>query len=1007
MKNIVSRYLLLLFLTPLISFEPLFSQANARLEKVAGKRLQKWECPIKEWNLSTKFKPDSVRLDGSKVDIYFPVSLSYRPFREENNSQLINSLKTSLGRKFRNYSVEVFSNKSESSQFIPNIYRKVMPVDSSRITINSADKPVFITRPEKSIYTSGLENDIIALWHSHGFYFDQPLDRWEWQRAKLFGTVEDLYVMGYVLPFLTPMLENAGATVFLPRERDMQTNEVVVDNDRSTKDSEFVLQIAKNEIKSGKGFLLTDTLFAGVNPFKNGTSIRVKNNKAFYIPDIPARGDYAVYISYPCERDNSKAVRYTITHAGGKTSYIVNQTIGGETWIYLGTFLFNKGKDINASSVEVTSDDGEYIGLDAIKFGGGMGNVARRPEIGFVPNVWSVKVGTTTETNSSNDSTSYTWRISGKPRYLEGARYFLQYAGMPDSLVYSPTFNKNDYNDDYQSRANWVNYLAGRQNDTTAKPEERGLGLPVDLAFAFHSDAGVTPDSTIVGTLGIYSTAADNGRYPNGKSRMAGRDFTDIVQSQVVNDISSLYKVNWTRRDMWDKPYYEPKKPNVPVMLLELLSHQNLADQRFGLDPRFRFTVSRAIYKGMLKFISFNNNKPYVVEPLPVSNMAMTIIGNKTIRLSWRPTVDPLEPSAMPDSFRVYKRISDGGFDNGVIVKDTSVVITLDKYNCIYSFKVTAVNEGGESFGSEILAAGFSETNEKPVLVVNAFDRISGPAWFDKGGMAGIAWWDDRGVAYHYDIVGVGDQYNFDRSAQWMDDDDPGWGASYSDREGTIVPGNSFDYPYVHGKAILNAGKSFISVSNEVFSSSDYNTDGFDAFDIILGEEKSTKSMTDPTQSDFRIYTPLFIKKITTVTAQGKGIFISGSYVGSEMTNTADTVALKFAKEYLHFKPRTGHAVKTGGVYPTDFSMHTFKDSFNFNTQNGGDIYAAEAPDAIEPADKQSVTAFRYSENNTSAGVMYNGNYKTLVMGFPFETIESEKSRNELMKQIIDFFKTK
>ncbi|HNX66140.1 MAG TPA: hypothetical protein PKH02_04615, partial [Bacteroidales bacterium] len=77
------------------------------------------------------------------------------------------------------------------------------------------------------------------------------------------------------------------------------------------------------------------------------------------------------------------------------------------------------------------------------------------------------------------------------------------------------------------------------------------------------------------------------------------------------------------------------------------------------------------------------------------------------------------------------------------------------------------------------------------------------------------------------------------------------------------------------------------------------------------------------------------------------------------------------------------------------------------NTENRGEIYAAEAPDAIEPADKQSVSAFRYSENNTSAGVMYNGNYKTLVVGFPFETIVSEESRNELMKQIIDFFKTK
>ncbi|HPT12940.1 MAG TPA: fibronectin type III domain-containing protein, partial [Bacteroidales bacterium] len=735
----------------------------------------KWECPVKEWNISRKFKPDSVKIEGNKVDIYFPVSLSYHPFREESNSQLISSLKESLGRKFRDCNIDVYSNGFTSDRFIPNIFRKELPVDSSRILLKVSEKPAFITRTDRCHYASGLENDIIALWHSHGYYFDQSLDRWEWQRAKLFGTVEDLSVMGYVLPFLTPMLENAGATVFLPRERDIQTNEVIVDNDRSTIGSEFVLQIAKDEIKTGKGFLLTDTLFAGINPFKEGTSVRVKNTNALYIPDIPAKGEYAVYISYPCDKDNSTTVKYTVTHAGGKTSFVVNQTIGGETWIYLGTFLFNKGKNSSVSSVEVTAGDGEYMGLDAIRFGGGMGNVARRPAAGFIPNIWSIKEAGQTEGKASTDSTTYTWKISSKPRFMEGARYFLQYAGMPDSLVYSPNYNKNDYNDDYQSRSLWVNYLSGKQNDPSAKPEEKGLGLPVDMAFAFHSDAGVTPDSTIVGTLGIYSTAANNGLYPDSVSRMAGRDYADIVQTQIVNDVSSLYNVKWTRRDLWDKPYYEARKPNVPVMLLELLSHQNLADQRFGLDPRFRFTVSRAVYKGMLKYISYNNNKPYIVEPLPVSNMSMTVAGNKTIRLSWKPTVDPLEPTAVPDRYRVYRRIADGGFDNGVIVEDTAVVITLDQFNTIYSFKVTAINAGGESFSSEVLAAGFCETNDKPVLVVNAFDRISGPAWFDKGGMAGVAWWDDRGVAWHYDIVGVGDQYNFDRNSPWLDDDDPGW----------------------------------------------------------------------------------------------------------------------------------------------------------------------------------------------------------------------------------------
>lgn len=34
-----------------------------------------------------------------------------------------------------------------------------------------------------------------------------------------------------MLPYLVPMLENAGAYVLMPRERDVQTEEAIADND--------------------------------------------------------------------------------------------------------------------------------------------------------------------------------------------------------------------------------------------------------------------------------------------------------------------------------------------------------------------------------------------------------------------------------------------------------------------------------------------------------------------------------------------------------------------------------------------------------------------------------------------------------------------------------------------------------------------------------------------------------------------------------------------------------
>lgn len=86
-----------------------------------------------------------------------------------------------------------------------------------------------ISKP--NIISNGLANRHIAVWASHGRYYDIEKSKWRWQRPILFSTTEDLFTPTIVVPYLLPMLQNAGAVVFTPRERDWQTNEVIVDND--------------------------------------------------------------------------------------------------------------------------------------------------------------------------------------------------------------------------------------------------------------------------------------------------------------------------------------------------------------------------------------------------------------------------------------------------------------------------------------------------------------------------------------------------------------------------------------------------------------------------------------------------------------------------------------------------------------------------------------------------------------------------------------------------------
>src|SRR5690606_22402320 len=217
----------------------------------------------------------------------------------------------------------------------------------------------------------------------------------------------------------------------------------------------------------------------------------------------------------------------------------------------------------------------------------------------------------------------------------------------------------------------------------------------LDLSLAFHTDAGIKGGDSTVGTFTIYRKRYIETKtyFPDNISRFANRDFADIVQTEIVNDIRAKYDSAWNRRWLWNSKYSEAARPNFPSMLLELLSHQNFTDTKFSLDPRFRFDVSRAIYKGMLKFLSAQYGFDYVVQPLPVTHFSAEFINEADVILKWIPQDDPLEETAIAEKYIVYIRKDDGGFDNGFIVDSNYVVIKNIEPGVIYSFKVSARSE--------------------------------------------------------------------------------------------------------------------------------------------------------------------------------------------------------------------------------------------------------------------------------------------------------------------------
>ena len=101
---------------------------------------------------------------------------------------------------------------------------------------------------------------------------------------------------------------------------------------------------------------------------------------------------------------------------------------------------------------------------------------------------------------------------SGYPRFCEGARYWLQWAGFPEE-VYTPKSNTDDYKDDYMSRAHWVNALMGGSG---VCPTPRGCAFRSTWRWRSTPTPGVRDGDGIIGTLGIFFTRENKGKFRAG-----------------------------------------------------------------------------------------------------------------------------------------------------------------------------------------------------------------------------------------------------------------------------------------------------------------------------------------------------------------------------------------------------------------------------------------------------------------------------------------------------------
>lgn len=911
---------------------------------------------------------------GRKITIYANQSFAAQMFTPELVERIYAGVRKVLPASLSKYRIEIIAARKPIEQLVPNNLRRGK-VDEKRlwggVSYDGAPWVENISKPYK--VKKGLAGRHLALWQSHGRIYSADKGMWQWQRPSLFCTTEDLFTQSIVVPFLMPMLQNAGAVVYTPRERDWQRECVVVDNDTVTGASLYVQEAQKRRewhvvdsgFKPRAGYYVD-----GENPFTHGTAMAVETSQggrrtaavARWQPEIPLDGYYAVYVSYKTLENSVPDARYSVLHSGGVTDFKVNQRMGGGTWVYLGTFRFRAGA--GESQAVVLSNESDYEGVvtaDAVRFGGGMGLVAR------------------------GDSLPVT---SGLPRYLEGARYSLLYSGFPYE-VYSPSEGKVDYNDDINCRSHAVNHLSG---GSVYNPDTTGLSVPIELSFGFHSDAGISPEDDVVGSLGIVTTDYSGDTIAAGLSRYASRDIVSNLLLDVRRDLSARYGMSWPVRGILDKSYSESRLPVVPSLIFESLSHQNYMDMVYGHNPDFKFTLARAVYKSLLKQVSYMHGRECVVQPLPVHGFSVTHdSGQEKLLLRWKATEDKLEPTATPHSYVVYTKINDGDFDNGRVVSGCSYEMPFIE-NVQYSFKVAALNDGGESFPSETLTAYVASEAKGCVLIVNGFHRLSGPREVCTASKAGFDLDGDPGVPYMNTAEYGGRQLDYERSNIGFED---GLGLSGNDFEGMLIAGNNFNYPYIHGRAMAANGISFVSCSSEAVMDGSVQLQGFDVVDYIVGVEKQGENGSllgyDRPYKTF----PIEIQnRLAAYLSAGGRLFVSGAHIASDMSKNDEDK--NFIRSLLKFNYGGSMAdVSENIVFGSNLSLPVYR------TVNE-ECYAVPRPDILVP-EKDAFVAFVFNKSKKSAGVAYAGKYRVLSTSFPFEAVADDTLRAYLMGAVLRF----
>ncbi|MEQ1552771.1 MAG: N-acetylmuramoyl-L-alanine amidase, partial [Ferruginibacter sp.] len=323
-------------------------------------------------NINFAFIADSISYAENKILIYFNKDITHTkaslpsdyveilpelllPISTNlSNTQIILLAKENITNEWK--SIEYFANHPPTQKYIPIINNDPYPAKLGANNVVS----------NRVFPTTGSPTPVGALagktvWLSPGHGWQNTGSGFTTQRGTTNGIVEDFITAESIDYYLMGYLYNAGANVWSVRERDVNPNEIIVDNDVPASGYSETGTWANGSVAGYGG------------TYRVATSTATEDATAIFEPNVSQSGLYWVSVRCIAGANRVTDVGITIIHSGDTSKVKINQEIHGETWVYVGQFYFTAGSTNKIILSNESMEVGQAIIADAVRLGGGVG----------------------------------------------------------------------------------------------------------------------------------------------------------------------------------------------------------------------------------------------------------------------------------------------------------------------------------------------------------------------------------------------------------------------------------------------------------------------------------------------------------------------------------------------------------------------------------------------------------------------------------------------------------